>query len=146
MIFVYIYLWPSVLNISTDSRVLSTTSVIPWGSVKVGELLMLWAAVSTRDLRSSESEGLHCHHQQQPRCQIFNDHNQPRRFPAVLLGQVRTLSECSTWRRLVAAFPHLVGGSWLWGQGDWRDRTSIPLQVLTTILFVACSGPVLQQA
>ena len=68
MIFVYIYLWPSVLNIST-------TSVIPWGSVKVSELLMVWAAVATRDLWSSESEGLHCHHQQQPRCQILNDQN-----------------------------------------------------------------------
>ena len=39
-----------------------------------------------------------------------------------------------------------VCGSWLWCQGDWKDRTSIPLQVLTTILFVACSGPILQQA
>ena len=84
-------------HISTESRALSTTTAIPWGSVKVGELLMLWTAVATRDLRSSESEGLHCHHQQQPRrCQILYDHNQPRRFPAVLLGQIRTLTECST--------------------------------------------------
>ena len=71
-----------MLNISIESRALSSTSVIPWGSVKVGELLMLWTTVSTRDLRSSESEGSHCHHQQQVSCQILNDHNPTSSAPS----------------------------------------------------------------
>ena len=67
------------------------------------------------------------------------------RFSAPCFGWILTLR--SSWLKILFVdLLFVYCGSWLWCQGDWRDRTSIPLQVLTTILFVACSGPVLQQA